>query len=66
MKTIYHPTLPGVSREVSEKDADAWKAAGWRFTEPAHFDAGGVLEPGLNRVQNTSGKAEPLKDAKAS
>ena len=34
MKTIYHPTLPGVSREVPEKDAAAWKGQGWRFTEP--------------------------------
>ena len=34
MKTIYHPTLPGVSREVPEKDAAAWKEQGWRFTEP--------------------------------
>ena len=64
MKTIYHPTLPGVSREVSEKDADAWKAAGWRFTEPAHFDAGGVLAPGLNCVQNDSSEAEPLVGSK--
>ena len=63
MKTIYHPTL-NLSREVPEGDAEAWKAQGWRMGEPKHFDAGGVLEPGLNRVQNASGKAEPLKDSK--
>ena len=34
MKTIYHPTLPGVSRLIPEKDAAAWKEQGWRFTAP--------------------------------
>ena len=34
MKTIYHPTLPGVSRLVSKKDAAAWKGQGWRYAEP--------------------------------
>ena len=34
MKTIYHPTLPGVSREVREGEASRWKAQGWRYTSP--------------------------------
>ena len=32
-RTVYHPSIAGVTREV--EDADAWKAAGWRLTDPA-------------------------------
>ena len=34
MKTVYHPTLAGVSYEVPESAAKGWKEQGWRFTEP--------------------------------
>lgn len=34
MKTVYHPTIPGVSYEVPEGAAKGWKEQGWRFTEP--------------------------------
>ena len=27
---------------------------------PIHFDAGGTLAPGLNKVRNTTGAPEPL------
>ena len=33
-KTVFHPTLAGVTREVDESTAGSWKDAGWRFTEP--------------------------------
>lgn len=51
MKTIYHPTLAGVVREVPESQAEAWKAAGWRFTPPSEGDVRGAVEA-------------PAKDAK--
>lgn len=39
MKTIYHPTLTGVSREVRESEASRWKAQGWRYTQPKPSDS---------------------------
>ena len=35
-KTVFHPTIAGVTREV--ENPDEWKAAGWRFTEPSDAD----------------------------
>lgn len=31
-KRIYHPIFSDHFRDVPAKDADAWKANGWRFT----------------------------------
>ena len=43
MKRIYHPTT-ALFRDVPEKDADDWKKAGWRFTNPGQVvaRAGGI------------------------
>ena len=45
MRTIYHPTLPGVTREVA--NPDEWKAQGWRLTEPGQREAGDEMETPL-------------------
>lgn len=34
IRTVYHPTLEGVTHDVSENFVDAWKASGWRLTPP--------------------------------
>ena len=33
-RTVYHPTLTRVTRDVPEGDVKAWRAAGWRLTPP--------------------------------
>lgn len=38
MRTVHHPTLPGVTRDVDDKHVDDWKAAGWRLTKPRPVD----------------------------
>lgn len=30
MKTLYHPTIPGVTATVPGRDVKAWRAQGWR------------------------------------
>jgi hypothetical protein len=34
VRTVYHPTLPGVSHRVTDDAVEAWKSAGWRLTKP--------------------------------
>lgn len=34
MRTVYHPTIPGLSYDVADAEAPTWKAAGWRYTAP--------------------------------
>ena len=64
--TVYHPTFPGVARTgLTDEQREAHKAAGWRMTPPA-FDGGGTLEPGVNQVENKTGKPEPLARKKKS
>lgn len=48
-RTVYHPSIAGVIREVEE--TDSWKAAGWRLTDPA-----------VKTTTSTS-KTEPAKSA---
>ena len=31
---VFHPTLPGVRREVDAASVKQWTEAGWRKTEP--------------------------------
>lgn len=33
-RTVHHPYVEGVSREVPSGEVDRWKRAGWRLTEP--------------------------------
>ena len=35
MLTLHHPTLPDVSVQVPESDADKWAAQGWTAQPPA-------------------------------
>lgn len=37
-KTIYHPTAPGVTREVPESRLKAWRDQGWLVTRPKAWD----------------------------
>jgi len=34
MRTVYHPTLHDVSRDVPDGDVESWRDAGWRLTKP--------------------------------
>lgn len=39
MRTVYHPTIAGISYEVDDAHVTAWKDAGWRLTPPAETAA---------------------------
>lgn len=34
MRTIYHPTIAGVTASVHDEAVESWKASGWRLTAP--------------------------------
>ena len=35
MKTVKHPTIPGITRTVTNKELTRWQKAGWVDTTPA-------------------------------
>lgn len=34
-RTLYHPTLAGVTQDVRDSEVESWAEAGWRKTKPA-------------------------------
>lgn len=59
MRRVYHPD--GNSwHDVPESDVEAWKAAGWRLTKPAHVDDSDALPPGEGYVAPAVAVAESV------
>ncbi|MGG7653502.1 hypothetical protein [Kocuria rosea] len=54
-KTVYHPTLPGVTREVPEDAVKSWRDSGWTVSKPRAWDgAEPAQDPTAGAAESTT------------
>lgn len=62
MRRVYHPA--GNSwHDVPDSDVEAWKAAGWRLSKPAHVDDSDAPPPGEGYVAPSVAVVESVAPA---